>query len=307
MGSTNGTEPGKYLVSPATSPEAIGKQLQSPDPQYKGLIFVTNTLGFLLVRLLLKDTGPDLAVLNAIQRGFSTRLVNRTVPARIGPEMNRELFANATDLEPRPDHILSLASRFVDTVPRYLQAHDAGGGSETDARLACAGVLGYGVVRKSACVNLTAAYAGASGKIGSYMASTGMDMGNGWSLPPAGSIGAYGDNFVARAAIARWAYLALTPDVALYPSYRTIFSLQPNESYVVHFFKKPVLKPLGFWSITLYDVSGFLVKNSIGRYGIGDRSNVTFADGTPLSEPGRDGPFDILVQGQEPKGNWTSK
>lgn len=306
FGSTNGGEAGKYLIAPASSPEIMGKHIKSPDPQYKGLLHVTNTVGFLLVRLLVKDSGPDLAIVNAIQRGFSTRLVNRTIPMRIGPEMNKELFANATGPETRPEHILTLGSRFVDTLPRYLGQHGNKSRCGTEAKLARAGVLGYGVVTKPACVNLTSAYEVASSKIGTYMSRTAIDVGNGWQLPPPGAIGQYGKSFVARASIARWAYLALTPDVALYPSYKTMFSLQSNDSYLVRFSRKPVLKKLGFWSITLYDASGYLVKNPIGRYGIGDRSNLTFADGTPLSQEGKDGPFEILVQGSEPKTNWTS-
>ena len=46
-----------------------------------------------------------------------------------------------------------------------------------------------------------------------------------------------------------------------------------------------------FWSLTLYDSSGFFVPNSINRYAIGDRTNLTYNP---------DGSLDIYVQSVQP-------
>jgi hypothetical protein len=55
----------------------------------------------------------------------------------------------------------------------------------------------------------------------------------------------------------------------------------------------------GFWSVTMYDADGFTVKNSIDRYALGDRDNLTFND---------DGSLDIYIQHESPgivkESNW---
>lgn len=77
------------------------------------------------------------------------------------------------------------------------------------------------------------------------------------------------------------------------------------------FSSTPPLAAGGFWSLTLYNDTGYLVANSLNRYSVGDRSNITFADGTLVyGEAGdEDGEFQVLVQpdGTSPPANWTNK
>ncbi len=94
---------------------------------------------------------------------------------------------------------------------------------------------------------------------------------SGWLLPP-GNIGNYGTDYAFRALIAVVGLGANTPVEAIYPSgiadaggslyngsnsYRLTFApgQQPPAKY--------------FWSLTMYDSSGYLVANPINRYSIG--------------------------------------
>lgn len=72
-------------------------------------------------------------------------------------------------------------------------------------------------------------------------------------------------------------------------------------NYVLSFSSKelPPVEAKGFWSITMYDEDQFLVANQIGRYSIGDRTNLVY---------GEDGSLVIYIQrdspGVEREPNW---
>jgi hypothetical protein len=94
---------------------------------------------------------------------------------------------------------------------------------------------------------------------------------SGWLLPQA-DIGNYGTDYAFRALIALVGLGANTPDEAIYPSgiadangalysgahsYRLTFA--PGQQPPARF----------FWSLTMYDSSGYLVPNPISRYSVG--------------------------------------
>jgi hypothetical protein len=110
--------------------------------------------------------------------------------------------------------------------------------------------------------------------------------------------------------VANSGYLALTDDQAMYPSNDAFAEIGPDQAISVHFSSgRPVLKSNGFWSLTTYDGNGFFVPNDLNRYALGDRSNLMFADGTPVYPAGtQDGPFDVLIQpaDMKPPVNWTN-
>ena len=75
----------------------------------------------------------------------------------------------------------------------------------------------------------------------------------------------------------------------------------PSKRYVVHFpagdFPFPVR---AFWSLTMYEASGFFVSNPLERYALGNRSQVHFNE---------DGSLNVYLQTAEPTGeqqkeNW---
>src|SRR5262245_26874420 len=108
------------------------------------------------------------------------------------------------------------------------------------------------------------------------------EMVNGWQV--ARDLGRYGTRYTYRAA---WTFFAVGGNVvedAIYP-----FGLVDADGkkfdgaskYVLHFTKDEIPPVDAFWSLTLYDKDSYLVDNSLNRYALGDRSNLTRdADGS---------------------------
>lgn len=123
-----------------------------------------------------------------------------------------------------------------------------------------------------------------------------IDFGNGWISVYPEIMGNFGSNYVARYYIAKFGYLGVTSDQAIYPSRPNALRFEDNEAVLLRFSRRPVLLKTGFWSLTAYDADQYLVKNDMNRYVLGDRDNMTFADGTPLDDENKDGEFFILLQ-----------
>ena len=98
---------------------------------------------------------------------------------------------------------------------------------------------------------------------------------NGWSYLLDG-IGDYGDSYDIRAYVAKVGLGANLPEDGVYPY--TNFdvasdSLNSKHQYTITFPPGQTPPCSGFWSITLYNSSQFLVENPINRYSIGSYSN----------------------------------
>ena len=165
-------------------------------------------------------------------------------------------------------------------------------------------------------VNLTKAMADAVADIASI--SRGqfdtyfLKLGNNWSQMRNIYSGDFKENYDVRAFIAAQAYLQLTADQAIYPAYNDISGkLTSDHSYTVTFSRKPPVN--GFWSLTVYDETGFLVPNSWKIYALGDRSAIKYPDGSlvyPKSgSSNADGEFTILLQTRDtpPPEKYRSK
>jgi hypothetical protein len=119
---------------------------------------------------------------------------------------------------------------------------------------------------------------------------------NDWMLATKG-IGSYGTDYNFRAYIAYIGLGANLPQDAVYPvadkdSEGNI--LEGNKKYVIHFDKDQLPPVNGFWSLTCYNPKEFLVENSINRYAVGDRNDLTF---------NKDGSLDIYIQNTAPESN----
>jgi len=95
--------------------------------------------------------------------------------------------------------------------------------------------------------------------------------GGGWFVPPS-NIGDYGTDYELRARIALIGLGANTPAEAIYPAGITDSSgalLDGSNVYRITF--EPGEEPPAkyFWSLTVYDSSGYLAPNAIDRYSIG--------------------------------------
>jgi hypothetical protein len=123
---------------------------------------------------------------------------------------------------------------------------------------------------------------------------------NGWQLST--DLGAYGNNYLKRAAIALFGLGANLPEDAIYPiniGDADGNTLHGSNRYVLHFEKNEIPPVTAFWSVTLYDKEGFPTANALKRNAIGDRDALKFNE---------DGSLDIHVQhespGKDKESNW---
>lgn len=114
--------------------------------------------------------------------------------------------------------------------------------------------------------------------------------------------GAYGVDYLYRAAIAQCCLGENLAEDAIYPSVATDSDGQPldgSRKYVLHFAKGALPPVNGFWSVTAYDKDGYFIPNAIKRQALGDRSALV---------PNADGSVDIYIQpaspGKDKEANW---
>ncbi len=123
---------------------------------------------------------------------------------------------------------------------------------------------------------------------------------NGWQIFT--DLGAYGNDYLKRAAVALFGLGANLPEDAIYPVNIGDSDGKPltgANQYVLHFDETEIPPVTAFWSVTLYDQDGFPTANDLKRNAIGDRDALTFHP---------DGSLDIYVQhvspGAEKESNW---
>ena len=149
---------------------------------------------------------------------------------------------------------------------------------------------------------------------------------NGWTQQNPAVQGNFHGDYVQRSTVSYSGYLEMTPDEALYPSSSAGSGLivgadasSLGAGALPVGAKKSLIRPFpggeppvnAYWSVTAYDLQGQLVKNSIHRYSIGSRDNITYPNGEPVygKNSGSQSVFQILVQPADnaPPANWTSK
>ena len=142
---------------------------------------------------------------------------------------------------------------------------------------------------------------------------------NGWRIMTKG-IGTYGTDYMQRAAVAMFGLGANLPQDAVYPSASDDASGEPLVSakpYVLHFNKDQLPPVNAFWSLTMYDIDGFLVDNPLQRYEARDSRLQKNPDGSvdiylQADSPGKDrevnwlpaprnAPFTLLLRMYWPK------
>ncbi len=124
---------------------------------------------------------------------------------------------------------------------------------------------------------------------------------NGWLVARTGT---YGTDYSGRAVTDRVGLGAPLSKMAIYPFTITDSQLHPLSGaarYVAHFATKDLPFPVkSFWSLTMYDSTGFFVPNSAHVYLINNRSNVRYNS---------DGSLDLYIQPNAPtnarqRANW---
>ena len=122
---------------------------------------------------------------------------------------------------------------------------------------------------------------------------------NGWSTTL--KCGQPGNGILVRAACAR---ILPAVNVAQEAAYWTTTvdsagrTLNGRHDYVLHFAAGQLPPNDAFWSLTVTDVAGYMVSNTINRYSVGGRSGLV---------PNADGAIDIHIRSTAPTGhesNW---
>ena len=93
---------------------------------------------------------------------------------------------------------------------------------------------------------------------------------NGWSMNT-DTMGVYGNYYLKRAIVTQFGLGANLPSDAIYPlnlADDTGKPLDGASNYTIHFDKSEIPPVDAFWSITLYDLEGFQVANSLNRFAV---------------------------------------
>jgi len=124
---------------------------------------------------------------------------------------------------------------------------------------------------------------------------------NGW-LYMADNIARFGTDYEFRAIIALMGFGANPVEMAIYPSTQTDSNGKPldgSNEYVFHFEPNSFPPNNGFWSLTAYDIDGFLIENPLGKYAIRDKNGLVTNE---------DGSIDVYLQAESPgktlEANW---
>jgi hypothetical protein len=265
-----------------------------------------------MIRIAVKhqNNDTDLQVINSVQDQFNiTTLPPIHGTSRSAPPLNLSMFSDPAvapnAYESLEEGILRLGAKLT----QYNPAEEPSDRLWVEETLAAAGFVNGSFLQPEG-TNLTAAVQAANQSVSAEQSIPGFNikLGDQWTVKNASYQADFHSAYFARYAVAAGGYLALTLDQVLYPIFAGATS--PNssdEALLVTFPSKPPLAPLGFWSLTVYDSKGYLIPSDLDIYALGDRSNLTMADGTKYADGG-DGPFQVLIQSSDavPPQNWTT-
>jgi hypothetical protein len=315
LGSLNATLPGKYLIKLAKSSNEVGFQPATHGCGYLGVINFPTTYGVILPRILLENNSTDLDAVHEIQAGIKIEEIprkgNSSAPALttalLGAGILEPLaYENPASLnESSVRQLLQIVAR----VAPYNTPADSQAAATVDENFKAAGLLN-GQYAPPSGVNFTLA----NGLIANTLSAAqelSENFNNDWVDFPTEFSGDFHGQYAIRSLIAFTGYLQLVQYEALYPQWigeGGDLSLTANQSYIMMFPSgKPPVK--GFWSLTAYNSSSYLIPNALDVYALGDRSNLTYPDGKPVyGNDETNKPFSILLQPADiqPPSNWTN-
>ncbi|MCJ1387052.1 hypothetical protein MMC17_010181 [Xylographa soralifera] len=322
IGSVNSSVPGKYLLRRARDTFRVEEDDQLSS-RYRGVVDFPTTYGSILIRILLRDNTTDVPIVQAIQKQISVFSVERCdssrpqaptlTPALLNSSLNTTtaalLFPGSLDAT-TVVQLLNLTAR----LSAYDPPENTSETSSVNGQLALAG-LHYGIYTPPAGTNLTLASLLADKSLTTSIQAPSLykSFGNNWRTFISAASGNFHSYYAARAFIAWSGYLELVQYEALYPEYfgsasgNAIMTVAANQSILLTFSEKPPVT--GFWSLTAYGVDNYLIPNGLERFSLGDRSNLTYPDGTIVyGNTSSNGNFQILMQpaNVSPPANWTS-
>ncbi len=260
------------------------------------------------IDLRIEVKGPhDVQVVNALQVNFTLAPV--PIPVQLAPRLTKSLLFDGLSIE-RTEGLLQLTARLslfnlpevgseIARVTVILQLAGLSRGSYTTPS---------GVDLPSAMKNAAATIASVFGnQFDRYF----RHLDKNWYMLRDIYSGDFKEHYVVRAFVAAQGYLQLKADQAIYPVYKGPIEFTSDKSYTVTFSGKPPVD--GFWSLTVYTETAYLVENSWNIYSLGDRSAIEYRDGTLVypknvsSDDDKD--FTILLQTRDiaPPTKYQSK
>ncbi|KAF2807740.1 uncharacterized protein BDZ99DRAFT_464651 [Mytilinidion resinicola] len=299
IGSVPASAPGKYLI------RSLESNCDDDCEGYEGCITSPTPIGTILVRIEVKNNSTDVAEVNSYFSKVSLTSINPRIPSF--PALTLADFDNLSNNT--AVSTLELTARLESRSPPETAHFQAA----VPPILALAGITN-GHYKKPASVNLTRASELVNASVAAFTNTPGSypDLGNGWSILNNSYSGTFesGTAIIPRTLIAIALYLQNKATNALYPTLgSTQLSLTDSEAYLFTFSGKPPVAADGFWSLTMYDDTGYLVPNALDTYAVGDRSNITYPSGDLVYADGaKDGSFQVLVQDVNvaPPSNWTA-
>jgi hypothetical protein len=272
--------------------------------------------GLCLPRIVVKNNSSDVEIVRRYQDAIGISTVPRNT-GPVAPAFNLSMF---NDIMYQPSVNLSLGEvvlRLTAALAPYNQPEVIQDRSWVAQQLAYAGISHGNFVQPHG-TSIKNAEMSANASMQALLTSAGSieSLGNNWTQPAPQISGNFRSFYSARYFIALVAYLQLSAEQALYPSYSpgggtlSNMVIGARQAYLFTFSQKPELLPSGFWSLTIYGATQFLISNTINQYALGDRSNLTCPEGTLLRDGCKDsGKFQILIQPADvpPPSNWTSK
>ncbi|KAH8696320.1 hypothetical protein BGW36DRAFT_360166 [Talaromyces proteolyticus] len=318
LGTVNSTLPGKYLLRFVGASKAVGFESPSPNcSEYLGFINFPTVYGLTLPRILLRsNTSTELDAVHRIQDQIEIQEIPRHIEP-IAPKLTPQLLGNGSisSLATRPSQSLDKSgiTQLLKVLARFVNNNPPANRQEAQVvkRTFRKAGLDNGHYTPPPGLNITLVQQYMDAEMESLVNCV-QTFSNGWlDFLPQYS-GYFSNQYAVRSYIANIGYLQLVQYEALYPEYAAGFLLSENQSYILNFPSgKPPVIDAGFWSLTVYNSSSYLVQNPLNRYSLGDRSNLTYPDGDLVYGNGssdRNDVFSILLQSANvpPPANWTS-
>ncbi|KAJ7904046.1 hypothetical protein B0H13DRAFT_2334886 [Mycena leptocephala] len=268
---TNSTAGKNQIKYRPSNPGCVGASRE-----YAGTIYLPTVYGATLLRIEVSNSTDIDYVVSSIQPNFSLEADPHASASR-APALTAALLNGNLDTSDVSLHTTELTAR----VAAYDPPEVAADVKSITATLEAAGIsMATHTYTKPADVDLDLAYSAAQAILGAVPKTPAdlVSLGGGWMAFAPAVCGDFLSHYDIRAFVAVDAYLQLQAAEAIYPFYPAIQNLYANQTYMMKFSGKPQVA--GFWSLTMYGSDGFLVANSINRYSLNNRGNMTYPDGT---------------------------
>ncbi|KAM0245298.1 hypothetical protein ACHAP5_005531 [Fusarium lateritium] len=304
LGNLGVSEPGDYLLK--YNPNEYGLETNKVPEGYVGVINFPMAYGLVNSRIVTDRSEEDVAIIAELQKGFCMEEVPRAEKP-IAPALDFTM-SNQPEYSDQNQSYYKVVMNTAAALTPYNPPYVVSDRKKVASELQKAG-FNEGKFCQPPQTNLTAAVESANTTSTLFAAKPGVrqDIGNDWYIVAEEYIGRFESFYAMRYQIGLTAYLALVQSESACPFYGKDLSVEEGQSVLSTFTKPPKIRDGGFWSLTAYGPDQDLIENDLEKYMVGDRSNLTFPDGSPVQE-GDDRPFQVLLQAEDIvlPSNWTN-